>query len=168
MSEHVVLQPPEIRAVNGDVIFLGGPIQGAPNWQAKATQKIHSINGNLIIASPRKDYKPGEFVYENQVDWETHFLARAAMQGAIMFWLANQETPTPGRSYAQTTRYELSEWSMKHLILGAKVVIGIEPGFSNERYIRRRSQQDYPNIPILSSFDETCEKVVEILNNRNY
>lgn len=158
MAERVFLQPPEIPEIpeSKKVIFLGGPIQGAPSWQYEAARLIHFAAPELVVASPRKEYKKGEFVYEKQVDWETHCLARAAMNGVILFWLPRQTEPTPGRAYAQTSRFELGEWKRAHQQEGASLVVGIEKGFGNERYIRRRLTQDCPDAPILDSLTETC------------
>ena len=89
-----LIQPPGYKDLIGPVIFLGGPIQGAPNWQGEATLNIHNLNPDIAVASPRKDYAPGEFVYEAQVDWETHYLNRAAEWGAVLFWLAKEAEDT--------------------------------------------------------------------------
>ncbi len=64
MNEGLVFQPPEIAEVDGPLIFLAGPIQGAPDWQSEAISIIHDIDPAIAIASPRKDYPEGEFVYE--------------------------------------------------------------------------------------------------------
>ncbi len=164
MSERLFLQPPEIVEVDGRVIFLAGPIQGGPNWQSTAGRLIHGYNPKIIVASPRRDYEADglEFVYERQVDWETHYLRAAGENGVVLFWLANQVQETPGRAYAQTTRFELAEWKMKHQFEGAKLVVGIEPGFGNERYIRRRFAQDAPDVPILNSLEQSCRVAVEL------
>jgi hypothetical protein len=90
MTERLIVQPPEIIDTPDDIIFLAGPIQGAPDWQTKAAHIIHDIDKSVVVASPRKDYAPGEFVYEKQVDWETHFLRRAGRTGVVAFWLATQ------------------------------------------------------------------------------
>lgn len=63
--------------INKPVIFLAGPIQGAPDWQSEATGIIRAKRKNIIIASPRKEYLPGDFDYGAQVDWETFHLRRA-------------------------------------------------------------------------------------------
>lgn len=158
------LQPPEIVSTeNRPLIFLAGPIQGGPNWQPKAAWQIHDINEMIIVASPRKDYAEGEFIYEKQVDWERHYLREAGRSGVILFWLANQTEETPGRPYAQTTRYEIGEWMAKHQSQGSKLVIGIEHGFSNERYIRRRQSEDYPSIPIFDNLAATVKAATELL-----
>lgn len=163
MNEKRVLQPPEIVDAEGDVVFLGGPIQGAPDWQSEAIDIIHSMDSGLMVASPRKEYPEGTFVYEKQVDWETHFLNRAATQGVVMFYLAGQVTETPGRAYGQTSRFELGEWKQKYQNGGVNLVVGIEEGYGNAKYIRRRLNQDCPEVPILDSLQGTCEKTVEIL-----
>jgi hypothetical protein len=163
MSERILLQPPEIVDVDGKVIFLAGPIQGAPDWQSQAAEIIHDIDASIIVTSPRKDYPEGTFVYERQVDWETHFLRLAGQTGVVAFWLAAQTEETPGRAYAQTTRFELAEWKMRHEYEGSKLTIGIESGFGNERYIRRRFEQDAPEITIADSLEAMCQNAVDLL-----
>ncbi|MBI3984308.1 hypothetical protein HY346_03340 [Candidatus Microgenomates bacterium] len=160
----LMLQPPEIVEVEGPVVFLAGPIQGAPLWQPEAARLLHELVPSLTVANPRRDYPPGEFQYNQQVDWETHYLRRAGKFGVIMFWLAAQTEPTPSRAYAQTTRFELGEWKSQHEWTSTKLVIGIEKGFGNERYIRHRMGQDCPEVPILSTLAEACEVVASIQN----
>jgi hypothetical protein len=164
MPERLVVQPPEIVDTPDNIIFLAGPIQGAPEWQSMAADLIHDIDESVVVASPRKNYAPGEFVYPRQVDWETHFLRRAGRTGVVAFWLAAQTIETPGRAYAQTSRFELAEWKMKHELEGAKLTVGIEEGFGNARYIRRRFNQDAPDVKIADSLEEMCENAVDLLN----
>ena len=162
MTERLTLTPPEIVETYSPVIFLAGPIQGAPNWQPEAASFIHDIDPEIIVASPRKNYPEGTFVYEKQVDWETHFLRTAGRTGVIAFWLAAQVEETPGRAYAQTTRFELAEWKMRHEYEGTKLTVGIEEGFGNERYIRRRLAQDAPGVKITDSLEEMCRNAVDL------
>ena len=145
------------------VIFLAGPIQGTGDWQGEASAIILARRPGVLIASPRRVYVPGEFDYAKQVDWETHHLRRAARNGVILFWLAREAELVPARAYAQTSRFELGEWKMRHERDGVKIVIGIEPGFSGERYIRRRFAQDCPEVPMPSTLPETCEHALEAL-----
>ena len=163
MKRKLYIQPPGIVKVDGPVIFLAGPIQGAPIWQPEAARLIHQ-QMNVVVASPRKEYKTGTFVREKQIDWETHFLRKAAQSGVIMFWLAKQTEETPGRSYAQTSRFELGEAKIKHEKDGINLVVGIEPGFGNERYIRRRLGQDCPDVPILDNLPDTVDAVLELVS----
>lgn len=177
MNERLVIRPPEIIEFESPVIFLAGPIQGAPNWQDEAIVHLNKIDSELdlpqylyraksdfVIACPRKDYPEGTFVYENQVDWETHYLKKAGELGVVSFWLAAQSIETPGRSYAQTSRFELAEWKKEHQFNNAKIVIGIESGFGNERYIRRRFNQDCPEVDIVDDLEELCLESIKLLN----
>lgn len=163
MAERLLLQPPEIVETDGPIIFLAGPIQGAPDWQTEAVANIHNIDSTIVIASPRRDYPEGTFVYEKQVDWETHFLRRAGRVGVVGFWLAAQTEETPGRAYAQTSRFELAEWKMRHEYEGIKLTVGIDEGFGNARYIRRRFSQDCPDIKIADNLPEMCRNAVDLV-----
>lgn len=164
----MLLLPPEIVAVDRPVIFLAGPIQVAPDWQSWAARWFQeqgdlSGNGDLAVASPRRLVRPDAFEFAAQVDWESHYLRLAAERGVILFWLACEVTATPGRSYAQTTRFELAEWKTRHQQSGVPVVVGIEPGFNGERYIRYRLAQECPTIPVLATLEETCRAALSKL-----
>lgn len=119
------------------VIFLAGPIQGTSDWQSILGTKLSQIfndliyGSNVIIASPRTQAK---IDYQEQVDWETLWLQRAAKNGMIVFWLARETIHDCSRSYAQTTRFELGEWLAK---AEDRVIIGVEEGFSGSKYISK-------------------------------
>lgn len=142
--------PPEFPRASEPLIFLAGPIQGAPDWHSKA---IGLLDG-YPIASPKRPDDSWKFDFEAQVDWESKCLEQAARTGCILFWLAKEETHHPDRAYAQTTRFELAEWITRKRY---RVVIGIEPGFSGERYIRHR-MLDHSNWHIFGTLEETCQE----------
>lgn len=163
-----VLYPPSIIDISGGVIFLAGPIQGASRWQDEAIRIIQELDATPNIACPRRSTlimeEFGKAEYEAQVDWETHYLRKAGASGVVMFWLAKEFEHIPNRAYAQTTRFELGEWKVRHERDQAKLVIGIEPGFSNERYIRRRLGQDCPDVLICSSLQDTCNQAIKLFH----
>jgi len=162
MNKEKITLPPNSTEIEGPLIFLAGPIQSAEDWQNEAIKIIHDIDPLLMIANPRRDYLDDEFVYNEQVDWETKHLRRAGENGAIIFWLAKESEHNHERAYAQTTRFELAEWKVRHERDGAKLVIGVEEGFTGAKYIRRRFSLDCPEVPILTSLQETCAKAVEL------
>ncbi|HUD07388.1 MAG TPA: hypothetical protein VMR34_05885 [Candidatus Saccharimonadales bacterium] len=187
MTERLFLQPPDLVEVQGPLIFLAGPIQDAPDWQETAKTHIHELDPAIAVASPRKIYTKGAFVYEKQVDWETHSLRRAGEEGVIAFWLAAQEQkrlsiharlgamatllikgtlPLP-RAYAQTSRFELGEWKKNHEYEWTHLTIGIEEGFGNARYIRRRFSQGCPDVKIADSLSEMCQNAVDLVHLSN-
>ena len=157
-------------AGSGKIIFLAGPIKGAEQWQEKAITLIRGLDKSVIIASPRKkgetysdDYS--EEKYLHQVEWETHHLRRAGKEGVILFWLAKEKDHFCTRAYAQTTRFELGEWTTKHKLNGVKLVLGIEEGFSGDAYIKRRLNQDSPDTIIKNSLEDTCYELIRVLNH---
>lgn len=165
MTNRLTLQPPEIIETKSPVIFLAGPIQGSRDWQPEVAAMIHNLDPSIIVASPRRDYPEGTFVYEKQVDWETHYLRKAGELGVVAFWLAAQTVETPGRAYAQTSRFELAEWKMRHEYEGVKLTVGVEEGFGNARYIRRRFAQDCPDVKIADDLESMCQNAVNLLKS---
>jgi len=159
----MLVTPPDCPTLAGPVVFLAGPIQGASDWQAEAVRLLGAIAPHLNVANPRRDYLPGDFVYDAQVDWETRHLRRAAADGVILFWLAREAVHDCGRAYAQTTRFELAEWKVRHERDGVKLVVGIEDGFTGAKYIRRRLTQDCRRVPVCATLEETCRRAAELV-----
>jgi hypothetical protein len=157
----MIFRPPDFPSISGPVVFLAGPIQGAPPWQTEAIRHLGELAPRLHIANPCREYQSGEFDYDTQVDWESHHLRRAAADGVILFWLAREACHDCGRAYAQTTRFELAEWKVRHERDTTRLVVGIEDGFTGAKYIRRRQAQDCPRVPVCSSLEETCRRAVE-------
>lgn len=130
------------------VIFLAGPIQGAPNWQARAIDLISDRwatlkrDGDLYIANPRRGEISDDFVYADQVAWEKEHLRRAACLGSIIFWFAKQDPSEPyeaGRPYAKTTFGELNRvCGWLDYDPDISVVLGQEPGYTgtSDTYVR--------------------------------
>lgn len=144
----MIISPPNTSAAENDtVVFLAGPIQGARDWQTELAKELLSSNPNLIVATPRaQSIKTKSFSYNAQVSWEQRHLKMAAFnKGVVVFWFEAQDHSLPyekGRSYAQTTRFELGEvigW--KFLQPDIQLVIGVDPlyaknGGGSEKYIR--------------------------------
>jgi hypothetical protein len=153
------------------LIFLAGPIQGTSNWQSRAIEIIQDIAPGINIACPRRNiesYQKGNFtkeMYNEQVDWETHYLRQVAKKGVILFWLAKETEHKCDRAYAQTTRLELGEWKVMHELKGTKIVIGIEDKFTGAKYIKRRFLQDCPDVEIHSILEETCAEAMRLLTD---
>jgi hypothetical protein len=159
----LTILPPDYPEFAGPLAFLAGPIQGAPNWQAIAALALQTFAPTLHVANPRRDYLPGSFDYAAQVEWETHHLRRAGTDGVILFWLAREEVHHCDRAYAQTTRFELAEWKVRHERDGARLVVGVEDGFSGARYIRHRLARDCPGVPVCDSLAGACRRAAELV-----
>jgi len=159
-----IVVPPAIVEVELPLVFLAGPIQGTDDWQSAAARLLQRDAAWLDIASPRDPswsaLDPGG--YRRQIDWEHHYLDLAADSGVIMFWLANETVHDCSRAYAQTSRFELGEAMMRHLWLGAAVIVGIDSRFPNGRYLAYTLGKKAPAIPVFRTLEETCRRTVEI------
>ncbi|MBU4501207.1 MAG: nucleoside 2-deoxyribosyltransferase domain-containing protein [Nanoarchaeota archaeon] len=170
MAKKLVRPLDYIEEIDGHLIFLAGPIKSAYDWQEKAIELISKESPDITIASPRviDAQCGGDFCtkrFNQQVDWESYHLKRAGEKGCILFWLAKEYEHDCKRAYAQTSRFELGEWKTKHEILGTNIVVGIEEGFSNARYIKRRISEECPKVPICSSLEEACKEAIRLCNN---
>jgi hypothetical protein len=154
-----VYRPPVLTVPKNRVIFLAGPIQGAPDWQARAIDNLGYSSAVFDIASPRRLEMQKLTLEEltQQYAWEHYYLERAATEGVVLFWLAKEEFSVPGRAYAQTTRFELGEHAALQSVGRCTMVVGIEPGFTNERYLRYTLSTKMPGIPIYDNLAQTCE-----------
>ena len=162
-----VLIVPSYQDIDGPLIFLAGPVQGAPDWQQVAIEFLPTRT-DAHIASPRRQSIPigglDEEAYNTQIAWEHYYLERAGQSGVIMFWLAKETEHIAGRAYAQTSRFELGEAVTLHRLQGIKVVVGIEDGFSNKRYLLKTISSKAPNIPLCSTLEETCEQAIKLID----
>lgn len=174
----MLLTSPARTRSEAPLIFLAGPIQwGTTAWHDTASALLRELAPDIIVASPRRDPATSATLwnqredaaavddfpaaaYDEQMDWETEHLRRAGERGCVMFWLARETEHNCARPHAQTTRFELAEWKERAARDGARLVVGIEVGFTGARYIRRRFAQDVPRVPVCDSLEATCRAAV--------
>lgn len=167
-GEVKVLRAPyyDIKQADDIIIFLAGPIQGSSEWHEEFIQKLKSnlkIKKNVTICSPKRLTKDN-FIYDGQVDWESFYLEQASKRGLIVFWLAKEQEKVEGRSYAQTTRFEIGEWWAKAVHRkDLKIVIGAEEGFEGLRYITKKFASIFPNFRLNPTIDDMVNEIVQKL-----
>lgn len=161
-----IISPRQDRPLTDDeeLMFLAGPIQGAPDWQADFANKIIERRPGVVVATPRAsiDTKSKEFDFNAQVDWEDKHLWRAAKLGGIVFYFAAQDKSLPyreGRAYAQTTRIELGKILGWRKFMPLNVAVGFDANYEggSERYIRRMCERD--EVPVATGADEMLERI---------
>lgn len=164
MSE--IINPRQSRPLENDepLVFLAGPIQGAPDWQSEFAAHILERHEDVVVATPRvpDGIDRDSFDFNEQVDWEDHHLLRAANLGGIAFYFAAQDRSLPyreGRAYAQTTRIELGKVLGWRRFMPLNVAVGFDEAYEggSERYIRRMLERD--GIEAASSKDEMLERI---------
>lgn len=166
----ILICPEYDRLLSGPVIFLGGPIQGAPDWHSDAIALLQKITP-ATIASPRRNKMFFEEKYARedfliQVCWEHLLMDIAGRTGVILFWCAKEAEHFCERAYAQTTRFEMGWKIATTVFTQTRVVVGIEPGFSNERYLRETIPiASKRRVKIYSTLKETCKMAAALLRS---
>ena len=135
------------------LFYLAGPILGGGGWQSEAADYLAAKTTGAVIACPARfpssassEVQGEEHGFEHQLDWESPFMAAAATEGCLVFWLPKESATTPrndGNPYAMMTRDEIGKWRQR-LSAGThlNVVIGIEDGFPGKREIEFLIRKD--------------------------
>lgn len=163
---NIIYCPDQLPKKNDLWVFLMGPIQGAPDWQSEI-ENLPEIP-NVTFLSPRRKNNPvgsedlkqvfNDEMYKEQVQWETLGLRYCDL---ILCWIPSPAETIPGRSYAQTTRFELGE----NLARGKQFVMGCDPSIPGRRYFIQKFK-DY-NLPdIKETLEECLEKIKEIAESK--
>ncbi len=137
---------------NEKVFFLAGPILGGGDWQRNAIQLLSAKVPETYVVCPCRYTSEhplhwlsvkgesesrwalrGLETLPNQTLWERHYLSLASKQGAIIFWLPEEDrkNPRPPETgpYARDTYGELGEWRVRMARDRSRVVIGAQSGF---------------------------------------
>lgn len=168
--------PPHYKTIEPDapVIFLAGPIQGAPDWQTPMGVELLHHLPESNVASPRRaaETDASAFDYKEQVAWEKHHLRRSRALGVIAFWFATQDSTIPyeaGRAYAQTSRIEIGRLFGWTDYQPFPLVIGFDKDYTpqgggSERYVR--TMADEHNIPVLDTLDDVIDQTILLTPRR--
>ena len=116
----VLKSPQPIAEKKQWMVFLAGPMSGAPSWQAQVPKVAEKVGlDNVTFLNPRKTDR---FVtHSTQLNWETFGLR---ISDVILFWIPPQAREMkPHRVYAITTRMEFAE----NCARGHKIIFGLDP-----------------------------------------
>ena len=151
-------------------VFLAGPIQGAPKWQFTLPEL-----DNIVWLCPRRNdgVELNDQTHKDQMEWETQALRASNI---ILFWIPEEVEHVEGRSYAQTTRFELGE----NLGREKRIILGVNDNFPGRDYFEYKARK-YKNtifgwqvyhtldecIDALKIYIEMCEQQPQIYTISN-
>jgi len=165
-----------INELNDDkeLIFLMGPIVGAPFWHNEAIETIQRLDDQIHIACPTPHERIDEkYSRDNplkikdftryaddwpEVEWQLKYINRAREHGCILAWLPRQVDLDTGYDYARTTRNELG-WQM---FLQGNLVIGNEHAFQGGDYIRYLFKKYRPETVICNTLEQSCRESIRL------
>ena len=155
------------------LIFLAGPIRGAPNWQDKAIKILFSHNSNLTIASPRRGVGEkispyiafgDEKYFPRQRAWERYHLDIASKTGAILFWLPGEKKHKCEKVYGAMTRVEIGQWMSNYRHNNSiNFCVGSDGEFPELDTIKYDLSIDAPNKQINNSLEATCKEALQLI-----
>lgn len=170
-----ILYPKDIIKPNYPVLFLAGPILGAPRWQAEALQYLADKDLPITAAVPIRYVPEGleRFGYPNitserQRNWERHYLDLAYGAGAVVFWMPGQIEPVSGKGYGSTTRVELAVTHTRKLLgQDLSFFVGTDGNFQDYRISEFDLLTDCPDTPIYTDMYEMLDATVKAILQKN-
>lgn len=157
------------------LFFIGGPILGGDDWQAKMCCLIRDEIGPCIIVNPcpYPDSHPlyrfrmvgNENHFQRQLNWERYFLREAADRwpsGSVIFWCPEESKIHPRNDrnpYARDTYGEIAEWRGRIIERRShyRVAVGGEEGFPGFDVMRRNFEAELPDFRMGNSMREVVE-----------
>ncbi|MDP2906568.1 MAG: hypothetical protein Q8O03_01365 [Nanoarchaeota archaeon] len=172
----VIIPKTYIKVIEFPLIFLAGPIRGAPNWQDEAIKILLSQSPDLIITSPRRGIRDAISNYILQGDdnyfprqraWERHYLDIASKKGTILFWLPGEEQHNCEKVYGAITRLELGQWmtNYKH-DKSVRFCVGSDGEFPELDTNKYDLSLDAPDKDIKKTLEETCYEAIKIASQQ--
>lgn len=146
----IVYCPEDLRGIKDDYrVFLGGAIQGSEEWQFN----VPVIPGVTWICPRRLKYS--NFDYNEQVSWEHLGML---VSNIILFWIPSPAEVIPGRSYAQTTRFELGECIGRD----RHVIVGCSPDIPGRRYFSLKHRGT-----VHETLEDCISELISYIGNRS-
>ena len=169
--KNIIIPKTRVENIDAPLIFLAGPVKGAPGWRDAAIEIILSQNKEIVVASPDAELKKslrthllrGDEDFPRRRAWERHYLEVASKTGAIMFWLPEEVEHDCKKPYGSMTRIELGQWMTRYSYdRSVRLCFGSDGKFSELDIIKFDLSRDAPDKKIFGSLEETCREAVRI------
>lgn len=157
-----VVTPNHLQIIDPDlpVIYLGGPIDGADDWQQTAISLMSELAPfPIIIANPRSTM-PGRVRYEDDIAWALLYQGLARRNGCVLFWFPCRTIICRASCYASTSRQELAEHVTHYQYGSRRLAVGVEPGFDGGRYLQCRHEKV---LDFQETLAQTCHVALSVL-----
>ena len=161
-----------VKDINEPIIFLAGPIRGAPFWHEEAICYLFSREKNVTIASPQREISHSLLSavlssdgsnFPRQRAWERYYLDLASRKGAIMFWLPGEKEHSCEKVYGAMTRLELGQWMTRYYFdPSIRFCVGSDSEFAELHTIRYDLLLDAADKIVISTLEATCEEALRL------
>ena len=170
--EERLMTPPRLTGVDESlpVVFIGGPVEGAPDFQTPLARRLIAATDDVFVASPRLARGYERPSTDKLLLWHQANLGRAAFNGVTAFWFAARDSRIPnesGEKYAHAAAFDFL-WAIgqREQTPGTKVELGIHldyhaSGARSEPFLRRLAQQ--ANLVVHTSIDDLETAILDDL-----
>jgi hypothetical protein len=167
----VIIPEAFIDKIDRPIIYLIGPIRGAPNWQDEAVNLLLSEEPELLVVSPRRGVRDSiskhvlsgkDDCFPRQRTWERHYIKKAMEIGSLLIWLPGEKEHRCEKSYGAMTRFELGQIFTHNIYRPVSFVIGSDGKFSELDTIKYDLIQDAPSSYIVGSLEQTCFEAIKL------
>ncbi len=169
----ILLEPRSYHQVSGaPVIFLAGPIHGAPAWQPAAFDMIREIAGDIVVASPRRFHSVEHYRFKQpdtlryfprQRPWERYLMDLAGRQGCVLFWLPRPRRATGWNGLRRDKRFELGMWAARYSANpGLGLCVGTDGGFPTIHTIAWDLEHEMPGRTLHRTLEATVREAIAI------
>jgi hypothetical protein len=159
--------------VEHPLVFLAGPIKGAPCWHHDAILHLLSYGRDITIATPgRIESVPtscvehvaySKQVFPRQRTWELQYFERAMRDGVVLLWLPGELNHKCEKSYGAMTRMELGEVLVHHYYTRhTRFCIGSDGKFSELSTITYDLEHFAPATSLQMTLEATCREAIRI------
>lgn len=154
-----IIIAPHKEIPEGSLVYLGGPLAFSPDWHSDAIALLQ-INKLISIASPREardirvEKTPEEKI--KYLEWKQYYSEYAYQKGVVMFWFPKEQE---GSSESKAM-FEFGEAITRTCLQNTKLLVGIEPGFEGDAFIRNIITSKKLTISIADSLEDLCEQVL--------
>ena len=161
----IILISPHEENLSGPVVFLAGPIQGAPDWQGDAIAEL-SKNQSIDIISPRAardervEMTDEEIV--SQAKWQATYIQKTITDGVFLCFFP--KAIEENAQYAQESLLLLGTIIAK--VQTQSVFVGIEEGFANRHAIVSLLMSHYPSLVIYTTLQSLCDGVLRYIRTQ--
>jgi hypothetical protein len=144
------------------LLYLGGSIVN--NWQDPAIDLLVSKHINAHIADPHRyaeNSDPSKAEYDISWDWKIYHIRTAAATGAVLFWLDKECIDVDLRHDVAEMITHMKYRNIHQPDRPLKLLIGVEPGYCGEKYMRYRMADDLPDFVVFNKLDDLCNEAIK-------
>ena len=154
-----IIVAPHKEIPEGALVYLGGVQAHVPDWHSDAIALLQ-INDSISIASPReaRDARSAKTAEEQEkhFQWERYYSEYAYQRGVMLFWFPKEQ-----EGFSQSkSMVEFGEAFTRAYLQNIKLLVGIEPGFEGEEYIRNILASKKISINVADTLESLCEQVL--------